>query len=128
MKHLRRLTHLSVAVLLLLLAAGCSSSTESTGPTDPLQLALVSSYRAPGNATAAFVVQVSKNGVLVRGAKFSVQSDISIKVDTVRLNGANVTTDSLGEASFTYTFPANAAAVAIRAYKDTLASNFIRWP
>mgnify|MGYP006267221079 CR=1 FL=1 len=128
MKKTKHLARRSALALTLIVLAGCSSSTDTTAPTDPLQLALVSGYRAPGNATAAFVVQVSKNGVLLRGAKLSVQSDISIKVDTVRLNGANVTTDSLGEASFTYTFPANAAAVAIRAYKDTLASNFIRWP
>jgi len=118
MKRIFFLIGLSIA------ASACSPDTTAQPTTTyPLQLAFaVTPYRAPGSSVAAFKLQVAKNQVALKGAKLTVLQNPSLHIDTV----AGVSDDT-GYFEFTYTMT-GVDQVAFQAVKDSLVSNYVRWP
>lgn len=102
--------------------SGCSDSVSQPPTGYPIQLVLVNGYRAPGNATAAFKLQVVKNQAALKGAKLTALQYPSGRLDTV----ASISDDT---GFFLFTYPmTNVDQVAFQAVKDSLLSNYVRWP
>ena len=110
----------AIAILAIVLVVGCSDSTPPSN-SYPLTLAIVSD--SFWNNTALFNFRVTKNGAPLAGAKLR-RTDFP----TNNTRDLGIQSDSNGNFPRVILVLDTMPAVAYQAVRDSLSSNYIRWP
>jgi hypothetical protein len=111
----------AILFVLLLLGAGCSS-TEAPPSNKGFLLSIVS-VGVSGTGDLAFRLKVALDGTPVENARLTMLSNPTNKLDTLAVK-------STAEGIFNFQVGRNDTVVAraFRSYKDSLLSNYVRYP
>ncbi len=113
---------LCYAALAALILAGCSSSSSPPANSYPLTLSIDSETHF--SSTAFFYFRVTRNDTAVQGAKLR-----RTNFPSDQTYDLGIQSDSNGNfPHVTLILSADTSAAAFQAVRDTLTSNYIRWP